>query len=168
MGVYQVTVDAKINSIVQQNNIGGQPAVITFSSALNPGDVLSIQCPLTTTWQSGGGPNTTNSDGVTVTLGSPIVIHWSSFNSAKPSPSLVSTLPYPNAANYSFGIGCAVGSLDMGNTFFPIGSSLTLTNLGNGTSNSPPTALWIFYWDINTLDNAGQIPFSATVTRRAS
>ncbi len=168
MGLYQVTVDSQANSIVQQMGGGGVPAIIQFREALNPGDVLTFTCPLIQMWNSGGGPGNTNADGVAVNMGPPISIDWTTFNPARPAPDSSSTLPFPNAANYSFGIGCLVGSLDGGTSFFAIGTDFTLTNLGNGLGTSAPTALWLFYWDINADDNRGSMTVYVSLTRRAS
>jgi hypothetical protein len=170
MGLYSTTVDSVTNSIG-----GGTAAVVTFQTPLKVGDVLTIQTPLTQTWSSGGGPGYTNADGVTVTSGSgPVQITWSSFNPGTPGADVVTT--YPAASGYSFGVGCLVGSLDGGNSFFSVGTNFTTTVLGNGllaTTPAPSTKpaladLSLFFWDVNAGDNLGSLPVTVTVTRRAS
>lgn len=149
--VYLKTVNAKENSIA-----GGNPSIVEFSSPLKPGDTISIITPITQTWNSGGGPNTTNADGVVVLMGPPLKVNWGSFNPGRPNLNAVPKTP--NAVNYDYGIGCLVCSFDQGKTFVAIGTHYTATILQEDISS-----LWLYYWDVNNADNSGSITFTITI-----
>jgi hypothetical protein len=166
MSSYQVKVDSKANSIQ-----GGQPSILTFSDgALNYGDVLSITTSTSTVWNSGGNVNGTNADGaqVTVSPGGVVNIDWNSVVPCNPSISTVLPLYSPAAANYTFGVGCLVGTIDSGATYFPIGTNFSLVYLGPGMSSSAPTNICLFFWDLNQGDNQGSITFDITLDRASS
>ena len=176
MSVELVTVDAQANCIAAQpspNNpgaaVGGSPAIVKFKQPLASGDTLQIITPVTSLWNSGGGPEDTNADGVPIAIDG--TIQWAKLNPDHPTRDPKGTggqvtLPYPNAHNYNFGIGCLVGSLDSGQSFFAIGTNFQITILGNGllSNTKPPSipVLWLFYWDINCLDNEGQLSITVS------
>jgi len=130
-GVYTSPVYAKENSIAgAPDQRETTPAIITFSPPLKPGDSLTITVPVTETWQSGGGPDTTNADGVAVIGDTP---DWSTLNPGTPAADRVPSTP--NAVNYNFGVGCLVGSFDEGISFVPIGSNFKMTVLNKEISS---------------------------------
>jgi hypothetical protein len=51
---------------------------------------------------------------------------------------------------FSFLYGSLIGSLDGGQTFFPVGTRLEMTILG-------PGRLSLYYWDLNNADNFGDV-----------
>ncbi|WP_145730739.1 hypothetical protein [Nitrospirillum pindoramense] len=142
--------------------MGGVPATVQFNKPLTSGDTLQIITSDFVLWNSGGGPGSTNADGVPVTDNGP---QWGQLNPGTPDRGG----PFPAAANYSFGVGTLVGSLDGGRSFFAAGTRFEMKVLGNGLlpATNPPAIpnLFLFYWDVNSLDNAGAITFSVRVIR---
>ena len=161
MRTWEMTVDAKKNSIAELGGEGGTPAVVPFNPSLQYGDVLTVETEITNTWNSGGGPLLTNADGVPVTIDPDtheVTFRWDEYN---PSNSPYQN-KYPGALKAKFGVGCLVGSLDGGATFFAIGTRFSMMYLGG--AGDPPTELQMFYWDVNTGDNSGSIAFTVRLT----
>jgi hypothetical protein len=162
MANFIATVDAKLNSIQ------GGTGVLVDIGPLSIGDVLAISTSNSNLWYSGGNTTGTNADGAPVSIINGIeVIDWANVNPVHPSNTPTPpTLPptYPHAALNTFGIGCLVGSLDLGGTYFAIGTNFTMTFLGSGTYPGVLNALLLYYWDVNSGDNSGTITFDVSVT----
>ncbi len=148
----QPTIHAQENSIAL-----GTASVVNFAQSLQPGDSLRIVVPVTSTWSSGGGPGATNADGVVVEMGPPVKIKWSTLNPGTPEAKNVPNTP--NAVNFSFGVGCLVGSLDKGKSFFAVGTNFQMTVLSKNIDS-----LWLYYWDVNKGDNSGQLSAAVSIS----
>lgn len=166
MSNYLAIVDSNKNSVQ-----GGQPVVVTFKGgALNYGDVLTISTSTSTVWSNGGTPPPgTNADGAQVTINNgEITILWNTVLPVQPTnnPSLP---PYTiQATNYTYGVGCLVGSFDNGQTYFPIGTNYNFIYLGTGAGSSAPKNISLFFWDLNQGDNSGSITFDISLQRASS
>lgn len=117
------TVKAKENSVT-----GG----IGLNTGINaqPGQLLVINVDPRDTWSAGIADRTSNANGLGNPLGGNYGLH--------------------TRGSQSFLFGSLVGSLDGGNTFFSVGTNLTMTVLTSGT-------LTLYYWDSNNNDNSGQV-----------
>ena len=143
-----IQVDAKANSIAD-----GNAAVFTFSKPVEIGDKIFVTVPISDFWKSGNSGRSIGADGVPVDDGVP---NWSSVDPKTPKANRVPNTP--NAVNYQFAVGCLVGSLDGGNTFFSIGTNFQMTVL-SGEADS----LSLYFWDINNNDNSGTITANVEV-----
>ena len=157
MQIWSITVDAVNNSIS-----GGQPCVVEFGGSLAYGDVLTVEAQATDTWSFNAGATPTNADGAMVTFGPDnreVTIDWSQFSPVSP----VNPPAGSNASAYRFGVGCLVGSMDGGNSFFAVGTRFSTTYMG-GTSPTAPSSLALYYWDGYTPDNDGTITLTVQLT----
>jgi hypothetical protein len=94
------------------------------------GQYLLITVDEEDTWSAGGGPRTSNADG----LGNPLGHNFGNFNKA----------------GGSFLYGSLVASLDGGKTFFLVGTKWFGTASNDGV-------LSFYYWDSNQGDNGGSV-----------
>lgn len=131
-----------------ENSYSGGKALKLSIGKRSPGDIITVTVPVISTWSSGGQSYQVNANGAGIqTIGpnQPIAINWDQFVIGE-------------ADGYKFGIGSLIGSLDQGNSLVPIGTDFTTTILSKDVSE-----LWLYYWDINIVDNSGQIQASVTV-----
>jgi hypothetical protein len=129
MATFQFQVKAKENSVS-----GGVP--LDTGISLAPGQVLTISVSPDDTWSAGAENRTSNANG----LGNPLGDNFGFF-----------------AKNgFSFLYGSLIGSLDRGQTFFPVGTRLEMTILSQGT-------LSLFYWDSNNTDNSDFVTATVAV-----
>lgn len=129
MSQSQFEVKAKENSVS-----GGSP--LNTGLSLAPGQILTICVSPDDMWSAGSGQKTSNANG----LGNPFGNDFGTFTNN----------------GFSFLYGSLVGSIDGGQTFFPVGTRLEMTILG-------PGELSLFYWDSNNSDNTGSITATVAV-----
>jgi len=126
---HQFIVKAKENSVS-----GGAP--MNTGISLHPGQFLTIKASPDETWSAGAANRTSNANGLSNPLGG----NFGTFSK--------------NGFTYLY--GSLVGSVDGGQTFFPVGTNLEMTVLG-------PGQLSLFYWDINNQDNSGSVTATVSV-----
>jgi hypothetical protein len=119
------------------NSVGGGTGLATGISVA-PGDLLTINASPEDLWLAGPGNRTSNANG----LGNPFGGQFSTLNHN----------------GFSFLYGSLIGSLDGGRTFFPVGTRLEMTVLAPGT-------LSLYYWDLNSADNFGNVAVTVVVYR---
>lgn len=118
-----VNVSAKANSV--SGGVGADTGVF-----VQPGETLIISVDPADVWSLGTGSRTGNADG----LGNPLGGDFGTFS----------------RGGFTFRFGTLVGSLDGGQTFFRVGTSLTLPVRQQGT-------LTLYCWDSNNGDNLGAL-----------
>jgi hypothetical protein len=131
MGQFQFVVNAKENSVS-----GGVPLQTGIN--LSAGNVLSINVSPDDLWSSrpDGSRGTSNANG----LGNPFGDNIGTFTKS----------------GYTFLFGSLIGSLDGGQTFFPVGTKLEMTMLG-------PGRLSLFYWDSDNQNNGDAVTATIAV-----
>lgn len=129
---FQFEVKAKENSVS-----GGVP--LATGIMLQKGEILTVSVSPDDKWRAGVGKRESNANGLSNPFGD--------------------DFGYFTHNGFSFLYGSLVGSLDGGQTFFPVGTDLEMTIL------SPPGKLTLYYWDVNNGDNSGSV--KATVARYA-
>lgn len=123
MPISTFTVKAK------QHSVSGGVGLNTNLN-LQPGQLLVISVDPRDTWSAGAADRTSNANG----LGNPMGGNYGQFT----------------RGSQSFLYGSLVGSLDGGQTFFGVGTTLTMTVLTQGMLN-------LYFWDSNNQDNSGEI-----------
>ncbi|WP_266168824.1 hypothetical protein [Dyella subtropica] len=160
MSLYPVPVDSNANSVAGS---GVASFKAFLGGPLKPGDTITISVEPLAIWNSGGSIAGTNASGFAVNPNNIPPIDYSSFVPCQPNAHEVPT--YPNAANYGFGVGVLVGSLDGGSTFFAVGTNFSMVYLGSGDSAAAPAGISLFFWDVNSADNVGSLMASVNVIR---
>lgn len=120
---------SSFNVKAMQNSVSGGTGLNT-ALTVEPGQLLVISVDPKDVWSAGAVDRTSNANG----LGNPLGGNFGLYT----------------RGSQSFLYGSLVGSLDNGNTFFGVGTCLTMTVLTSGT-------LKLYYWDSNNQDNTGQI-----------
>jgi hypothetical protein len=122
---------AKSSFIVKarENSVSGGTGYKT-GITLEPGQLLVISVDPNDLWSAGAADRESNANG----LGNPLGGEYGEYR----------------RGSHSFLYGSLVGSLDNGDTFFSVGTCLTMTVLNSGT-------LRLYYWDSNNNDNTGEI-----------
>jgi len=120
---------AQFEVFAKKNSISGGVGMET-GLEVTKGQYLLITVDEEDTWSAGGGPRTSNADG----LGNPLGHNFGNFNKA----------------GGSFLYGSLVASLDGGKTFFLVGTKWFGTASNDGV-------LSFYYWDSNQGDNGGSV-----------
>lgn len=134
-GAYAQTFNVRAN---QHSIDGGNGSGLDTGISVEPGQLLVISANKNDTWRLGPGPRESNANG----LGNPF---GQDFGNYELTP-------------FTFLHGALVGSLDDGETFFPIG---TLTEQSIITDNA--ATLRLYAWDSNKADNSGSITVDVEV-----
>lgn len=120
----------------KENSVSGGVGLVT-GVTVTKGQLLTINVAPDDKWSAGAADRESNANG----LSNPFGGNYGVFTKGP----------------FSFFYGSLVGSLDDGKTYFAVGTRMEMSIL------FPTGRLLLYYWDVNNVDNTGEITATVAV-----